>query len=160
MAAARLPTFLWNAASSSLRASKNSTTHPSNEPSAAMLAYSGMRAGCCIDNSINNKSLITGKVKNDESKNEIKNSPGAPSVPANPTIFCFQAPSCAGNEACSLLPVLLRKRPAIKMTHEHLHQRRAMQVRQSRNLPNHPHMSKSLNRVPVLPLLVADQHAA
>src|SRR6266481_3131207 len=153
MAAARLPTFLWNAASSTLRASENSKTHPSNEPSAAMLAYNGMRAGRRMESSINNKSLITGKVRNDESRNEIRNSPGAPSVPANPTIFCFQAPSCAGNEACSLLPVLLRKRPAIKMTHEHLHQRRAMQVRQSRYLANHAHMPKALNGLPVLPIL-------
>ncbi len=42
-----------------------------------------------MDSSINNKSLITGKVRTEESKNEIKNSPGAPSAPANTTIFCF-----------------------------------------------------------------------
>jgi len=33
---------------------------------------------------------MTGKVRIDESKKEIRNSPGAPSAPANATIFCFQ----------------------------------------------------------------------
>jgi hypothetical protein len=34
--------------------------------------------------------LITGNVKIDESRKEIRNSPGAPSAPAKATIFCFQ----------------------------------------------------------------------
>jgi len=55
----------------------------------AIAAYNGMRAGCWMDNSIRSKSLMTGNVKKDESRNEIRNSPGAPRPPANAAIFCF-----------------------------------------------------------------------
>ena len=33
--------------------------------------------------------MITGNVSTEESRNEIRNSPGAPSPPANATIFSF-----------------------------------------------------------------------
>jgi hypothetical protein len=33
---------------------------------------------------------MTGKVRTDESRNEIRKSPGAPIAPAYATIFCFQ----------------------------------------------------------------------
>jgi len=46
---------------------------------------------------IRSKSLITGKVKIDESRKEIKNRPGAPKVPANATILCFQTVKDEGN---------------------------------------------------------------
>jgi len=49
-----------------------------------------MRAGRWIESSISSKSLMTGKVSTDESRNEIRNKPGAPSPPAKNTIFCFQ----------------------------------------------------------------------
>src|ERR1043166_9015692 len=44
-----------------------------------------------MESCTSNKSLMTGNVSTDESRNEIKNRPGAPSVPANATIFCFHA---------------------------------------------------------------------
>jgi len=69
---------------------KYSKRHPRTEPVMAMVAYKGMRSGCWMANSISRRSLITGNVSTDESKKEIKKSPGAPSAPANPTIFCFQ----------------------------------------------------------------------
>src|SRR5260370_42541786 len=117
---------------------------------------------------------MTGKVKTDESRNEMRNSPGAPSDPANATILCFQAPSCAGNETCSLLlphcyfitllhptsAFLLRNCPAIKMTHKHLHQRRLMQVRQARNLSHHPYVATALDGFAILSILAADPHPA
>src|SRR5450432_4015626 len=64
-----------------------------------------MRGGCCQHNSINRRSLITGNVSTDESRKEIRKRPGAPSVPANATIFCFQD--------CKLT---LRTRPPDKWT--------------------------------------------
>ena len=42
-----------------------------------------------MQSSISNRSLITGNVSTDESKKEIRKSPGAPKVPANATTFCF-----------------------------------------------------------------------
>jgi hypothetical protein len=33
---------------------------------------------------------MTGKVKTEESRNEIRKSPRAPKLPAKATIFCFQ----------------------------------------------------------------------
>src|SRR2546421_12625564 len=54
-----------------------------------MNAYSGIRAGCCIDSSISSRSLMTGNVSTEESRKEIRKSPGAPRPPANPTPFCF-----------------------------------------------------------------------
>src|SRR5207244_3953012 len=76
-------------ASPPFRAMKYNTTQPSTEPSAARNAYSGILAGCCMDNSISNKSLMIGNVSTEESRKEIRKSPGAPSPPANATIFCF-----------------------------------------------------------------------
>src|SRR5881392_2347802 len=68
---------------------KYSTTHPSSDPNEAMNAYSGIRAGRSIDNSISSKSLMIGNVSTEESRKEVRKSPGAPSPPANATIFCF-----------------------------------------------------------------------
>src|SRR5579863_9185104 len=48
-----------------------------------------MRAGWPIESCTSNRSLMTGKVSTDESRKEIRNSPGAPSVPAKATIFDF-----------------------------------------------------------------------
>jgi hypothetical protein len=62
-----------------------------------MNAYNGIRAGRCMDNSISSKSLITGNVSTEESKKEIRKSPGAPSPPANATTFCFHPLKFAGN---------------------------------------------------------------
>src|SRR6184192_1096872 len=42
-----------------------------------------------MDNSISSRSLMIGNVSTEESRNEIRKSPGAPSPPANATIFCF-----------------------------------------------------------------------
>src|ERR1700720_1291264 len=100
-----------------------------------MLAYKGMRAGRRMESSISSKSLITGKVSTEESRKEIRNSPGAPSPPAKATIFCFQALNSEGNEiappkkSCLAVPRmeaakrLLCKRGAVEMRHEDLHQR-------------------------------------
>src|SRR5438309_9606651 len=68
---------------------KYNTTQPSTEPSAARNAYSGILAGCCMANAISSKSLMLGHVSTEESRKEIRKSPGAPSPPANATIFCF-----------------------------------------------------------------------
>src|SRR5207245_3939341 len=68
------------------------------DPSIAMNAYRGIRAGCWMDNSIRSRALLTGNVSTDESRNEIRKSPGAPSPPANATIFCFHPPKPGGKE--------------------------------------------------------------
>src|SRR6266568_1042011 len=44
-----------------------------------------------MESSISSKSLITGNVSTDESRNEIRQSPGAPRLPANATILSFHA---------------------------------------------------------------------
>src|SRR5271166_6150946 len=43
-----------------------------------------------MQSSISSRSLITGNVSTEESRNEIKKRPGAPRAPANAMIFCFQ----------------------------------------------------------------------
>jgi hypothetical protein len=70
---------------------KYNSTQPSTDPVAAISAYNTMRAGCSMASSISNRSLITGNVSTDESRKEIRKSPGAPRTPANATIFCFHA---------------------------------------------------------------------
>src|SRR6516164_4689258 len=60
-----------------------------------------MRTGRSMLSSISSKSLITGNVKIEESRKEIRNSPGAPSAPAKATIFCFQPLRGAVNEESS-----------------------------------------------------------
>src|SRR6266852_5523491 len=128
---------------------KYSTTQPSTDPSAAMNAYSGIRAGCSIDSSISNRSLMTGKVSTEESRKEMRKSPGAPSPLANATTFCFHPlkficksgssdstlATCVGtaldlNEDEGRDAQLLRKGRAVEMIHEYLHQRGTVQVRQ------------------------------
>src|SRR5262249_47126828 len=42
-----------------------------------------------MESSISSRSLITGNVSTDESRKEIRNSPGAPRLPAKATIFSF-----------------------------------------------------------------------
>src|SRR5271154_2972910 len=56
----------------------------------AIAAYSGIRALLFMESCTNNKSLIIGKLRMEESRKEISSSPGAPSVPANSTILSFQ----------------------------------------------------------------------
>src|SRR5579863_2915504 len=56
----------------------------------AMAAYNGMRVLLFMESCTSNKSLIMGKLRMEESKKEISSNPGAPSVPANITIFSFQ----------------------------------------------------------------------
>src|ERR1035437_7444078 len=41
---------------------------------------------------------MIGKLRTDESRNEIRKSPGAPNEPANKSIFCFQTLSLDGND--------------------------------------------------------------
>src|SRR6202795_5131059 len=57
-----------------------------------------------MESSINSKSLMIGNVSTDESRKEIRNSPGAPSVPANATIFCFHPLSLPCNPRHPPLP--------------------------------------------------------
>src|SRR6266566_1224903 len=80
---------------------KYSTTQPSTDPSAAMNAYSGIHAGCSIDSSISNRSLMTGKVSTEESRKEMRKSPGAPSPLAKATTFCFHPLRLAGTRHSS-----------------------------------------------------------
>src|ERR1700721_334072 len=101
---------------------KYSNTQPSTDPSAAMNAYSGIRAGFCMDNWISSKSLIIGNVSTEESRNEIRSNPGAPSPLANATTFCFHPlkPVAKGNssgegpENCQVVALALAgaERPA------------------------------------------------
>src|SRR5229473_3512200 len=96
---------------------KYNNTQPSSDPSAAIDAYNGMRAGCWMESSTNSKSLITGKVRTDESRNEIRNSPGAPSVPANATIFCFHPLNLPCKDLSPTLKLLQCSKPsAVRMT--------------------------------------------
>src|SRR6516164_9377053 len=102
--------------------------HPSTDPIIAMAAYSGMRPGRWMLNSISNKSLITGNVKIEESRKEIRNSPGAPSAPANPTIFCFQPLSGAAkynssvdsDVQCSRRPLECASEQRLDRFHNHV----------------------------------------
>src|SRR5579859_2835852 len=55
---------------------------------------------------------------------------------------------------------LLRKRGALEVAHEDLHQRGSMEIGQPRNLADHPHVPETLDGFPVLAVLVADQHHA
>src|SRR5580704_10381466 len=55
-----------------------------------------MRAGRWIESSTSSKSLITGNVRIEESRKEMRNNPGAPSPPANATTFCFHPLRFAG----------------------------------------------------------------
>src|SRR5438309_366460 len=158
---------------------KYSNTHPSTEPSAAINAYSGIRAGCCMESSISSRSLMTGNVSTEESRKEIRRSPGAPSPPANATTFCFHPFKLVANRnssdsmaaicLCLALDLskpkdahlqLLRKGRAIEMIHEDLHQRRPMKIRQLGNLADHPDMAKSFDGFAVLAVLIADEHHA
>src|SRR5882762_4461633 len=133
-----------------------------------------------MDSSINSKSLITGNVSTEESRKEIRKSPGAPSPVANATTFCFHPLKFDGKDIFSN-PIfqnlrgssiclrrsrrksrarLLREGRAIEVIHENLHQRRPMEIRQLGNFPDHPDMSKALDRFTILPVLIADQHHA
>src|SRR5262249_2232120 len=76
-------------ASPPFRAMKYSSPQPSTDPTAAMKAYRGIRAGCSMESSMSNRSLITGNVSTEESRKEMRNNPGAPNTPAKATIFCF-----------------------------------------------------------------------
>src|SRR5712671_6605551 len=68
---------------------KYNNTQPSTDPSAAMNAYNGIRAGRCMESLMSSRSLIIGNVSTEESRKEIRKSPGAPSPPANAPTFCF-----------------------------------------------------------------------
>src|SRR5271154_3327879 len=68
----------------------------------AIEAYSGMRAGRCTQSSISSKSLITGNVRTEESRKEMRNNPGAPRPPAKATTFCFHPLRFAGKLASSV----------------------------------------------------------
>src|SRR5258708_20070773 len=75
---------------------KKSSTQPSTDPKAAINAYSGMRAGCSMDNSIRRRSLMIGNVSTEESRKEMRKSPGAPRPLAKATTFCFHPLKLAG----------------------------------------------------------------
>src|SRR3979490_1067094 len=75
---------------------KYNATQPSTDPSEAMSAYSGIRAGWSMESLINSKSLMTGNVSTEESRKEIRKSPGAPSPLANASTFCFHALKLGG----------------------------------------------------------------
>src|SRR6267378_6388233 len=130
-----------------------------------------------MDSSISSRSLITGNVSTEESKKEIRKSPGAPSPAANVTTFCFHplkfygkdtfsSPSlknCRGvaivfGEAEESRSELLREGRAIEMIHKDLHQRRTMEIRQLGDFPDHADMAKAFDSFAVLPVLIADQH--
>src|ERR1700674_1409410 len=94
---------------------KYSTTHPSTDPKEAMNAYSGIRVGCSIDNSISSKSLIIGNVSTEESRKEIRKSPGAPSPLANATTFCFNPLRVDGTRYSSRQHMFLVPRTALAL---------------------------------------------
>src|SRR6267378_7874155 len=98
-----------------------------------------------MDSSISSRSLITGNVSTDESRKEIRKSPGAPSPVANATTFCFHPlkfdgkdifsnpflKTCRGvafvfGEAEENRAILLREGRSIEVIHKNLHQRRPM----------------------------------
>ena len=128
---------------------------------------------------------MMGNESTEESKKEIRKRPGAPSPPAKATIFCFQPFKFKGNRHPSLEcgspaaaffhrlarrkfltklkrakaqpgATLLRKRRAIEMVHEDLHERRPVKIRQPGNLANHANMSKALDGLAILAVLVAN----
>src|SRR5437870_4095966 len=130
-----------------------------------------------MDNSISSRSLMIGNVSTEESRNEIRKSPGAPSPPANATIFCFHpfrlvakrnssnpcAATClemAWVQMSDTRGKLLRESRAIEMIHEDLHKRRAVEIRQLGNFSDDPHVAEPFDGFAVLPVLIANQHYA
>src|SRR5437660_5648418 len=129
-----------------------------------------------MESSISSRSLMMGNVSTEESRNEIRNSPGAPSPPANATIFAFHPfklvangnsshPSASSCMGVALAPDetrwharLLRERRAVEVIHEDLHERGPVQVRQLWNFADHANVPETFDRFAVLPVLVADQH--
>src|SRR6266446_7893178 len=75
---------------------KKSSTQPSTDPKAAMNAYSGIRVGCWMDNSIRRRSLMIGNVSTEESRKEMRKRPGAPRPLAKATTLCFHPLRLAG----------------------------------------------------------------
>src|SRR6266849_1900111 len=124
-----------------------------------------MRAGRCMASWINSQSLMIGNVSTEESRNEISQSPGAPSPPANVTIFCFHAfklgvnrnSSCKSDSlAEGRLPraQLLREGGAVEMIHKDLHERGAVQIRQLGNFADDADVAKTFNRFAVFAVLI------
>src|SRR5260370_16196077 len=69
-----------------------------------------------MENSISSKSLITGNVSTDESRKEIRKSPGAPSPLANATTFCFHPLKLDGTRYSSRQSTFLAPRTALAST--------------------------------------------
>jgi len=122
---------------------------------------------------------MIGNVSTEESRKEMRKSPGAPKPVANATTFCFHPLKLVGKsnssnsfvvthlsmtlargEAEDVPAHLLREGSAIEMIHEDLHERRAVQVRKLGNFADHAHMAESFDRFPVLAILIADKHHA
>src|SRR5439155_24209386 len=124
-----------------------------------------------MDNSISSRSLMIGNVSTEESRNEIRKSPGAPSPPANATIFCFHpfrlvakrnssnpcAATClemAWVQMSDTRGKLLRESSAIEMIYEDLHKRSADRIRTLGNVSEDLHVVKSVVGFTVLLVLI------
>src|SRR5580700_6241228 len=143
------------------------------------------------------RSLMIGKESTEESRKEMSRSPGAPSPPANATIFCFQPfrlsdnrnsrrqplplegrnlfpPRVEGNRSSAIRTISLaessfvpeqrqghrskslRKRGAVEVVHEDLHQCSAVKIRKAWYFADHSDVSKPLYGFAILAVLVAN----
>src|ERR1700740_1567605 len=102
---------------------------------------------------------MTGKVRNEESRKEMRKRPGAPRGPATATIFCFQPLSCVAI-ICGVGETLLSESRAGKMVHEDLHKRGAMEIWQLGNFSDDAHMPELLDALAIFAILVTDEHDA
>src|SRR5581483_61527 len=103
--------------------------HPPTDPAEAISAYRTIRPGCRIESCTSSKSLITGNVRNEESRNEIKKSPGAPSPVANATSLSFAELNHFGTRIHPVLAGFARPPASAPLHHFHY------SPRQPRKLP-------------------------
>ncbi len=74
-----------------------SAEHPASEPRVAARTYIHAVAGWAADDVTTSRSLISGTLRNDESKNATTNRPKGPSVGMR-TVWIQTTMSCIGNQ--------------------------------------------------------------
>ena len=105
-----------------------------------------MRAGRWMERSISSRSLITGNVRTDESRKEMRNNPGAPSPPANATIFCFHPLRFAGKLSILRQKVLESTRGRRSKWRQHSAARRTV-YRPFNHFLNRPRQARQILRL-------------
>src|SRR5688572_19261793 len=91
------PNFRTRNASPPRRPMYQSAEHPASEPRVAARTYIHAVAGCPADDVTTSTSLISGTLRNDESKNATTNRPKGPSVGMR-TVWIQTTMSCIGDQ--------------------------------------------------------------